>query len=142
MMANCKQTSDGRTHLYLSASSSSCGASYSASCSMLQQHHDINVSIYLKGCLAKFVFGLLVCPPVQKNTGTAFLISQRRLTYSEKALSQLWLLDVAFISSTLPCCTRQKCEVQCSLRRFEKRCLPHKRANVPDVGQSPAGTPF
>lgn len=42
----------------------------------------------------------------------------------------------------LPCCTGQKCEVQCSLRHLEKRCLPHKTADAPNVGQSHSGTPF
>lgn len=51
---------------------------------MPQQRRHINVPIYLKGCLTEFVFGLPVCPPVQKDTGTAFLISQRRLTGSEE----------------------------------------------------------
>lgn len=41
-----------------------------------------------------------------------------------------------------PCCTGQKYEVQCSLRHFEKRCLPHKTADAPNVGQSHSGTPF
>lgn len=51
---------------------------------MPQQHRHINAPIYLKGCLTEFVFGLPVCPPVQKDTGTAFLISHRRITGSEK----------------------------------------------------------
>lgn len=45
-------------------------------------------------------------------------------------------------SSALPCCTGQKCEAPCSRRRSEKRCLPRKTADAPDVGQNPAGTPF
>lgn len=44
--------------------------------------------------------------------------------------------------SYLPCCTGQKYEVQCSLRHFVKRCLPHKTKDAPNVGKSHFGTPF
>lgn len=32
--------------------------------------------------------------------------------------------------------------MQCSLRHFEKRCLPHKIADAPSAGQSHSGKPF
>lgn len=51
---------------------------------MPQQHRHINAPIYLKGCLTEFVFGLPVCPPVQKDTGTAFLIKSEKVNRFRK----------------------------------------------------------
>lgn len=94
--------------------------------------------VYLKRSLAMFVLRLLVGPPVQQNPDAAFL---NRTTIHTVKLFAFTTSPLQFVSIS-PCCRALKCEVQCSLRRFEKPCPLHKTADAPSVEQSRSGKPF
>lgn len=82
------------------------------------------------------VLRLLIGSPVQEDADAALLRGRGLVnTFLPSRCSKL-------IFPYLPCCTGQKCEVQCFLRRFETWCLLRKTADAPSAGRSRSDKPF